>query len=346
MPRSANCAINLRSMRGCARKWLPSLAVTLCWLARASLANAQEKGVVDFTWLAPEGCPSAGSVHTEIDGLLGAAAGARAREHLSVRATVERGALWLVTLETQSGTATGHRTIEAVTCQALASATALIVALMIDPDGVAARGKKGEEARLTPPPAAPPRVALPSAPPTPVTPTPAMRATFGLVGLGASGDLGVLPGPDVDLFAAMGLVRGHWRAELRAAYGLRNVRSDPLVEAGGAYGSFRFFVGTLAGCWMMLGTAVDLGPCAEVELGAVRGEGVGNLQTTSETTPWFGAGAGGALVLKASSWLHFPLHADAVVPLWRPSYVFRYDSPIFRAWPVGGRLTASVEVQF
>jgi hypothetical protein len=57
-------------------------------------------------------------------------------------------------------------------------------------------------------------------------------------------------------------------------------------------------------------------------------------------------GAGGAVVFKATSWLHIPVHAGAVVPLWRPTYVFRYDSQIFRAWPVGGRLTVGVEAQF
>jgi hypothetical protein len=320
-------------MRGRARTGLLSLAFMFCGLARTSLALAQEGGSFDFAWLAPEGCPSAGTVQTEIDGLLGGPASERARESLSVRATVERGTLWLVTLETRLGSAAGHRTIEAVTCQALASATALIVALMIDPDAVAARAKRGNEPEPNPPPAAPP--------------PPAPRATFGLVGLGATSTLGVLPGPDVGPTATLGLVRGHWRAELRGTYGLREVRSDPLADASGAYGSFRFFAGTLVGCWLVSGAVAEWGPCAEAEVGAVRGEGVGQLQVASETTPWFGLGAGGAVIIKATSWLHFPLRAGAVVPLWRPSYVFRnVDSPIFRAWPVGVRLAVSGEVRF
>jgi hypothetical protein len=84
-----------------------------------------------------------------------------------------------------------------------------------------------------------------------------------------------------------------------------------------------------------------------VEFGSVQGEGVGQLEVASKNTPWFGAGVGGAVIFKATSWLQFPIHADAVVPLWRPNYVFRNaDSPIFRAWPVGGRLTAGVETRF
>jgi hypothetical protein len=155
-----------------------------------------------------------------------------------------------------------------------------------------------------------------------------------------------LPGPDVGVTATIGLLHGHWRAELRGAYGLRTVNTDPVADTGGAYGSFRFYAGTLLGCWVAAGTAVDFGPCLEAELGAVRGRGVGSIQVSSQGTPWFGLGAGGTVIFKATAWLRFPVHVDAVVPLWRPTYVFREDSPIFRSWPLGGRLTVGVEAQF
>jgi hypothetical protein len=305
---------------------------------------------MDFQWLAPEGCPSPSEVRTEIDGLLGSAAGERARQNLSVHATVEHGARWLVTLETRSSTATGHRTIEAVSCQALGSATALIVALIIDPDAVAAHAKPAKAAE--PAYAKPAKAAEPGPPPVaeplPLVPPPSeARATLGLAGLGAAGTIGVLPGPDLDLTATLGLLRGQWRAELRAAYGLRTVSSDPLAGASGAHGRFRFLAGTLAGCWLVSRAAVDLGPCADVEFGAVQGEGVGPLDVASKNTPWLGLGAGGVLIFKATSWLQFPVHADAVAPLWRPTYVFRNaDSPIFRSWTVGGRLSVGVETRF
>jgi len=202
---------------------------------------------------------------------------------------------------------------------------------------VAARAGKVKEP--SPSPAAVPETAPP--------PLRAERDTFGLAGIVGAGNVGVLPAPDVGIGVEIGLVRRQWRAELRATYGLRNLRSDSLAAASGSYGRFRFFAGTLAGCWMMLRSAVDMGTCAEAEFGAVHGEGVGPIEVASQYTPWFGLGAGGVVIVKATSWLHFPLHADAVVPLWRPNFTFRYvDSPIFRAWPVGGRLTAGVEVQF
>jgi hypothetical protein len=330
-------------MRGYLRVRLSTLAFGLGLLGQVALASAQD--TLDFQWRAPEGCPSPSEVRKDIDGLLGGAAGERVRQNLSVHATVEHGVRWLVTLETRSRTATGHRTLEAVSCQALGSATALIVALIIDPDAVAAHAKQAKAPEPSPLPVAAP---APSASPSSVEEaSPVARATFVLAGLGAAGTIGVLPGPDLDLTATLGLARGPWRAELRAAYGLVNVSSDPLSQASSAYARFRFLAGTLAGCWMVSRAVVELGPCVDVELGAVRGEGVGPLEVDSKDTPWFGLGAGGVLIFKATSWLQFPVHADAVVPLWRPNYVFRHaDSPLFRSWPVGGRLSAGIEARF
>ena len=321
--------------------WLLGLALVTSGPAHAYTARAEDKGSVHFVWIAPEGCPSESSVSAEIDDLLGGAARHRSREDLNVRATVERAALWLVTLQTTSSATSGHRSIEATTCQGLANATALIVALMIDPDAVAARAGKVKEPDGARPPVAPP-VSAP-APPTPLfEPT-----TFGLAGIGATGNLGVLPAADVGVGAELGLVHRSWRVELRGSYGLRNVRSDALGDSAGAYGRFRFFSGVLFGCWMSIRSSVDLGPCLEVEFGALRGEGIGASPNASETTPWFALGTGGAVVFKATRWLHFPLHADAVVPLWRPNFGFRnVDTPIFRARPVGARLTAGVELPF
>jgi hypothetical protein len=315
------------------RRTCQRLAIAVSLLAATSAPRARAAGDVDITWLAPEGCPSSDAVKAEIDELLGGAASERARDSLSVRATVERGERWLVTLETQVGRTSGHRTIAAGSCPGLASATALIVALMIDPQAVAARQGKREAA---PPPA-----------PAPVAPAPPTRTTFGIVGLGAIANLGVLPGPDVGIGVSLGLQRGHWLVELRTAYGPREVHSDALADPQGAYGKFRFHAGTLVGCWLALRTTVDIGACVLAEAGAVRGEGSGTDHDRAETAPWFGLGVGAALVLKAAPWLCFPVHVDVVAPLWRPTFtVSNVDASLFRAAPLGGRLTAGVELRF
>jgi len=335
-------------------RWMRSLGLALTAFAFAQGARADsshEGSGFAFAWRAPEGCPSASTVGGEIDNLLGGPAVTHARDSLRVQATVEHGAQWLVTLETESKTASGHRTIEAATCQGLANATALIVALMIDPDAVAARS--GQAQVDHPPPAPPTSPAPPSAaalipPPARTAPVASdARATSVLVGAAAAGNAGVLPSPDVGASISVGVARPGWRALARVAYGPRQVQSDTLTDPPGAYGRFSFLAGTLAGCLRFVQPRFELGPCASLELGAVRGQGVGATQTTSNTAPWFGLGAGAFVAIRANAWLYFPIHADAVLPVWRPNYVFQnVPAPIFQAWSVGLRLTAGVELRF
>jgi hypothetical protein len=328
-------------MRWCPGKAALVLACAFSALDPAPSVRAEPESGFVFQWLAPEGCPSLGAVETEIETLLGGPAKDRVHDELRVQASVLHGELWLVTLETASKTTSGHRTIEAASCQGLANATALIVALMIDPDAVAARtGKKTSEPPPTAKPAATP-------PPSTAADAPALGATRVLVGIGAALNVGVLPSPDVGIGAGIGIARPSWRMELRAAYGPHSVASDPLSAPADAYGRFRLLAGTLAGCVTVSRPAMVWGPCVDVEFGVVHGEGIGATQTNSENAAWLGVGTGGIVAFRVNSWLFVPVHADIVVPLWRPRFMFQnVDSPIFRAWPVGGRMTAGVEVHF
>ena len=281
---------------------------------------------------------------TEIEHLLGGPTREHARDDLHVQASVERGSAWLVTLETESKTASGHRTIEAATCQGLANATALIVALMIDPDAVALRTSKakGEEAQPLPP-VATPALTEPSAEPG----RQGARTSQGLLGVAAAGSLGVLPSPDVGISASVGIAGSRWRVEARAVYGLFEAQSEPLSALSGAYGRFSFVAGTLAGCMTFHGPRLEMGPCASAEAGDVRGQGIGPFQTTRKDTPWFALGGGGFLAIQANAWLFFPIHADVVFPLWRPHYVFNnVPTPIYQSRLAGGRLTAGAELRF
>jgi hypothetical protein len=166
-----------------------------------------------------------------------------------------------------------------------------------------------------------------------------------MLGLGAEGNSGVLPSPDVGVSAALGMVGSFWRVELRATWDPRQVESAPL--ASGARGRFRLLAGTLVGCATYRRNVADFGPCVDVEFGAVFGEGIGPLLATSQTTPWLGLGAGGVVVFRISHWLFVPVHVDAMVPVRRLSFVFHNpDTPIYRPSPIGGRLTTGVEVHF
>ncbi len=306
-------------------------------------AYAQGGAGFELEWLAPGGCPSASAVQADIDRLLGEPAAVHRKRPLRVRAEVAHGQLWQVTLDTVSPESNGHRIIGASSCQGLANATALIVALMIDPSAVAVHDPKAarEAARAeTPPP--------PASPPAPAHPAPVARQTRVALGAGASGNLGMLPAPGVGVLAQIGLAPEHWRFELRFAYGLRTVKSDLLANPAGAYGEFQdLFLGTLSGCRTASPASLEYGACAGVEAGVIHGRGVRASTTLDEYQPWLGVGVGGYVAFKAGRSLAFPVHLDAVVPLWRPTYVFtNVETPIFRPWPVGARLTAAAELRF
>jgi hypothetical protein len=72
----------------------------------------------------------------EIARLLGGAIEIEHGGKLDVRASVGHGAAWSVAIATQYAGRAGRRSIEAPSCQSVADATAIIVAMMIDPDAV------------------------------------------------------------------------------------------------------------------------------------------------------------------------------------------------------------------
>jgi hypothetical protein len=320
------------------RPSLLALGLASSVLTNARPVRAQANNGFELTWLAPAGCPTAEEVRSEIDRLLGSPAHAPAIGELNVRASVGHESRWLVTLETTLATRSGHRTISATSCQGLANATALIVALMIDPDAVAAHSRSPEKEPLAPAPVVEPA-------PSPARPNAPARKTFLLAGLGATGHWGVLPSPDLGVDASVGVMGSFWRVELRALYSPRAVHSQAMSDPPGAFGRFRLVTGTLAGCLTFKRAGLDFGPCLDFEAGVVQGEGLVAPITSSKTMPWLALGAGAVVVFKANRWLGFPVHVDAVVPVWRPRFNFD-ETPIFRSAVVGGRLTAGVEAQF
>lgn len=325
--------------------WGWTLAVAAV-LAASPPVDAQTDAGLALAWTAPEGCPSQTEVEAEIDRLLGSSASSRSQRRFRVRAKVTREVAWQVVLDTSSDESNGHRTLEAASCEGLANATALIVALMIDPAAATApREPPKSESQARPPTDA---TVPPPPSPAPATVQRAGRASTLLVGAVASGNAGVLPSPDLEVAGAVGVVGQRWRVELRGAYGLRPVESDALAATPGAHGEFQArFLGTLTGCLTTSPARTELGACLSIEGGLIHGRGVGASTTEEKSQPWFGVGGGAFFAPRAGRHLAFPVHVDAIVPLWRPTYVFTHvPSPIFRPWPVGGRLTVSAEWRF
>ena len=126
-----------RGEKRLSKVWIAAGVWAAVWPA---LARA-EAGTVEIAWSAPADCPTTPDVEASVRDLLGRPPHLPDGRKLEVKARAERkhDCGWSGTIETRLGTTTGSRTIATESCRAVADATALIVALMIDPDAVAAR---------------------------------------------------------------------------------------------------------------------------------------------------------------------------------------------------------------
>jgi hypothetical protein len=311
-------------------------------LGQARPVHADEEAALAFSWQAPAGCPSRDEVSAEIARLLGGNIRVPQGGEIKARAQVAHGPTWSLTMETELAGRPGRRSLDAASCQDLANAAALIVALMIDPNAVAAHA---------PPPrpvAAPPSaVATPPATEPGPAPKAEPRAVAFLVGIHAVGSYGTLPSIDAGLGGGIGLAGRRWRAELRGTYGLRRDQKAWAAAPAGAYGEFNFWAVAFAGCFNFGRQDLAFGPCADAEVGVTSAKGLGVSQSLPANTLWSALGAGGYATIPLGSHLNLPLHLDVLAPLRRTEYVVKnVPGRVFQAPAVGVRLGAGIELHF
>jgi hypothetical protein len=336
-----------------------------------------------LSWQAPAECPDEGHVRRAVEQLLGE--GPPPPAHVSARAIVEHTASghWNVRLTTVRDGATGERVVESDSCQSLADATALIVALTIDPERVAARapGVSSAPAASTVAPAAPPAsaaapaaasaspsvsaptapTASPSAapareaPPTPPAAAtgPTLFALFAQVG----GDVGTLPRAAFAVSAGGALTLGAFRVEGYGTYLPPQATYPTALPSLGT--NIHLLAGGLRGCFLPLRGSVEAGGCAGLELGDLRGQGFGALPNRQQVFhpangggPWVAPTLSGRASWRIARSFALVLDVGLVVPLERDAFQFQFDNPnaapvgLHQAGPVEGRAAIGPEVRF
>ena len=237
------------------------------------------------------------------------------------------------------GARAGVRTLEdaGATCQTLAEATALTIAVIVDPDGVTL----GEPPEKKPVEQSAETGAPPPAPPPPVEGPPPIRSA-GSWSLAAQAGGGV----------SLGVVRGvaplaTVSLELRPSAHLS-------FEVGGAFvptqglalgpGSIDVWLltGAASACVWPYARAVRLGACASVIAGAVHGEGRGYPTQSGASRPWLA----GALSIGANGPIHGVMgwfgRAGVVVPTHRESFGIDGVGVAYEAPSAGGLLAAGL----
>ena len=318
--------------------WIFSGLSVLAW---ASPLAAQPTARMSLTWNAPSGCPTAENVQARVDALLGGEASASSVADVRASGQVERVDSGFRLLLNMGIAGTPHsRAIEARSCDELAGAAAIAIALLArstlsgdstEPSASTTPGSASAPAASAENP--PPAVESPPSPdkPSPSEPTPAespsARARFvidapiGLVGTGS------LPSTAFGLGAALGI---RWKALRAVARG--ELWAPQKNEVSGFSAHFAMQSARAEACLVQPLGGVELGPCLGSAVQRVAADGIGSwvLSPSSRTAVWFSGLAGIFASLPTPSFapLRFFGEASVLVSPARPRFVIDQFGPI------------------
>ncbi|AKU96088.1 hypothetical protein AKJ09_02752 [Labilithrix luteola] len=247
--------------------------------SRTAAADDRADSSLAFTlaWDAPSTCPTRDEVDARVRELL---AGSQRKETAQANVVVtHRRETWTAEIRTRAFDAQGRRTLSAASCDRLASATALVIALTIDPD-------------LQVEPPAPPEP--PPKPPEPATPAPSpahdddsssltMNGPRIGVRVAAVGGVGSLPSATGGVGLGLSLNLRPWRFE---AYGEGWLpRSETASSPEGAGGDFSLLDVGVRGCVTSNGR-IFVGACAGIEVDRVHAQGFGITREDTASRLW------------------------------------------------------------
>jgi hypothetical protein len=326
--------------------------------------HTKEDVGVRLEWEAPSECP-------DEDAFLGRLADAygrplrldpQAEASIAAKVVRERQRSYRLEIETVVAGQTERRTLEAPTCEAVVDASALVVALALEPfargGDPTAETDDGESNVVPPPPPAsavrapapavvePRESVTPSAAPVSSPSERSQRAVSQRLGLFVDAAAGV----GLTTTIAGGLVGGlAWqrrRARLEASVRhlfARTTAAEPGVRLALTSGALR-------GCFVPAWGRFELQTCGGLAVGGLRGEGAGpSVVPEPRTALWFGLlGAVGAGV-SIARWAVLRAGAELTVLPALPRFHVHAaagDRAVHRALPVGASFTLGIEMRF
>lgn len=337
-----------------ARLWLAVIAGAIALRASTPIAHAQEATAVlartfDLRWSAPAECPSDTYVATQVTRLTSRTP--EPRLEVDGKAWRDESGRWRVALVTRFGDDRGERIVDADTCDHAADATALIVAMMIDPAGVRARLDTETKAVSSEPPSPPPADALAAQPPRSPdrASTDSGRELQGLVAAYGAVDAGALPRAGYGGGAALGirvpLDDGPSPVRLRAEGTFTFFPARRTESADGAPSADVRLITGAARVGLVYGMLVEVGPSVGYEIGSLAGEGVGVKRANNGAALWQAALVGAGARWPARGPIGVRASAELVVPFARPEFELS-DAAIHRPSALGGRGTVGADFSF
>ena len=275
-------------------------------------------------WIAPAECPDQAHVIAAIERHLGAPPGSWPELIAHVEVVKDGGHGWHMILRTRGAAGAGERVVEGDSCEEIAEAAALMVALALE---AVPRTDRRMDVALPVLWAAP---ALPEmvAPEVPV-PRAEQRMPGRVAGLAARPRLAwrvrgtvaygalALPGMGAGVGAGVAVVRERLRLELSVVHWL--TRTEAARGHATAGGRFGLEAATVRGCWRI---AARIGAgCLGVELGAMRGAGFGVEREGVSHALWAAPLAGFVHSYAITDSVGIVAAVDYAVALRRPRFV-------------------------
>ncbi len=347
-----------------------SITVLISGLGMVAAGRGAHAAEGDLDWVAPAGCPDAGDVARRSRNVPG---GGNPTAHVTARAHVRQAAKgrWHVHIDGTIGDERWTRDLEAETCDALAEATALLVAIARSTGPRSAELGVGVETTASEEPSTS-GVALSSKLPLRDEPVEAARtsavsapaeaaaAESAQDRAGASKrpssfmhslrvapmlsiETASVPTPAPGMAIAIAWAPSMLRAELDAGAwmeGSATLPSNP--EAGGR---FRLVAARARVCATPRWGRLSAGPCAGLEIDHVTAEGFGGSIRGSNDATWLSASPGVLGALHVTPWLAVRATLDATVPLERTSFVIVGRGSVHRVANAGPRPSLGIELQ-
>jgi hypothetical protein len=298
----------------------------------------------ELEWEAPVACPGGADARARVERFLGRAVGRAGDPEVHARVRIsEREGLFVAAVSLQSADGSGERELVAERCDVVTDATAYVVAALIDPT-VEPPAPEPDPPPDPIPPVAVPLVVAPPPKPSPPRPPPKRPGIRGAIRVGAGVGVGPLPSVAPGVIGGAALTWRRLRVQLDVAHWFaRPARLENRPDVGG---DIRLTTGGARICVLAVMRPIELPLCGAVELGSMRGRGVGLEQTASTRLLWAALTASAGFIWMPSPWIGVWADAVLVVPVSRPVFEAENVGRIHQPAPAAFAGMLGVEARF
>ncbi len=328
-----------------------ALSVALCLSAgTVSLGASAQSLPLDLSWQAPEECPSGASIRSDLARITRPRAG-RELSPLNARVVIARVASgYRLALETEREGALNHAQVDGKTCESLARAATLMLALAYG-DGVELLSNDEPAVAGTPEPSVSATNHEPKASaPTVSEPAPSAQSSIRIKGaklevapwVAAMASSGLVASTALGLEVGLDLGATHWLTVLR----VRGIPSTESARKGAISVRLSSTSLALGGCAQLPLGALRLAGCASVSAGVLHASSRGARRDGSASPELFALTPSLLARYRVAPHCALRLELGAQVPLSRPELVVEGEGVLYRASRVVPELGAGIELAF